>query len=104
MSIKSDLSQFYTQNAKHYHQTKQKFWADGERILQKIADLHLEKPKILELGCGGGRFLSYLKANYQAEFDYVGVDMAEGLLELARNDHPEAEFVLGDMSQVLKTF
>lgn len=104
MSIKSDLSQFYTQNAKHYHQTRQKFWADGERVLQKIADLHLEKPRILELGCGGGRFLTYLKNNYKGDFSYVGVDMSEGLLDLAKKDHLDAEFLLGDMSQILNSF
>lgn len=49
MSIKSDLSRFYTANAKHYYQTRQKFWADGERIIKAIGDLSLEKPRILEL-------------------------------------------------------
>ena len=62
--IKSDLAHFYTENAKKYYQTRQKHWTDGQYFLDYIKSLNLEKPRILELGCGGGRFLSYLKEHW----------------------------------------
>lgn len=104
MNVKVDLAKFYSKNAKHYHQTRQKFWVDGEKIIEQIAALRLEKVRILELGCGSGRFLSYFKSRYKAEFDYVGVDISEGMLDLARKEHPESEFITGDMSQIFSRF
>lgn len=62
--IKSDLAHFYTENAKKYYQTRQKHWTDGQYFLDYIKSLNLEKPRILELGCGGGRFLSYFKEHW----------------------------------------
>ena len=62
--IKSDLAHFYTENAKKYYQTRQKHWADGQYFLDYIKSLNLEKPRILELGCGGGRFLSCFKEHW----------------------------------------
>lgn len=62
--IKSDLAHFYTENAKKYYQTRQKHWTDGQYFLDYIKSLNLDKPRILELGCGGGRFLSYFKEHW----------------------------------------
>lgn len=104
MGVKSDLAKFYSKNAKHYHQTRQKFWVDGEKILEQIKALGLEKVRILELGCGSGRFLSYFKLWYQKDFEYVGMDISEGMLELAKQEHPESQFITGDMSQILNSF
>lgn len=104
MGVKSDLAHFYSKNAKHYYQTRQKFWVDGDKILEQIKALKLEKVRILELGCGSGRFLSYFKLGYQEDFEYVGVDISEGMLELAKQDHPESQFITGDMSQILNSF
>ena len=96
--IKSDLAHFYTENAKKYYQTRQKHWTDGQYFLDYIKSLNLEKPRILELGCGGGRFLSYLKEHWSWDFEYHGVDLSEGLLAYASKDHPEAVFSCEDMS------
>ena len=52
MGVKSDLAQFYSKNAAHCHQTRQKFWVDGDKIIEQIRSLKLEKVKVLELGCG----------------------------------------------------
>ena len=38
MGVKSDLAQFYSKNAAHYHQTRQKFWVDGDKIIEKIRE------------------------------------------------------------------
>jgi len=104
MGVKSDLAQFYSKNAAHYHQTRQKFWVDWDKIIEQIRSLKLEKVKVLELGCGSWRFLDYLKKHYKGDVDYVGIDIAEGMLDFARKEHPEAKFIAGDMSQILTSF
>ncbi|MDQ1350077.1 MAG: hypothetical protein QG657_378, partial [Acidobacteriota bacterium] len=49
---------------------------------------------ILEIGCGTGNLAPYfLKAGYE----YTGLDLYDEMLQIARQNHPEAAFVQGDM-------
>ena len=48
--------------------------------------------------------MDYLKKHYKGDIDYVGIDIAEGMLDFARKEHPEAKFIAGDMSQILTSF
>ena len=48
--------------------------------------------------------MDYLKKHYKGDIDYVGIDIAEGMLDFARKEHPEAMFIAGDMSQILNSF
>ena len=54
---------------------------------------------ILDVGCGLGDLVQYLQARCGTDFQYVGVDVAEKLLEDARAHSPEAQcrFVHGDV-------
>jgi ubiquinone/menaquinone biosynthesis C-methylase UbiE len=56
---------------------------------QNIAD----GATILDVGCGTGVHLSYLKAWYQVS----GMDLSESMLAVARQRHPDITFVRGDM-------
>jgi ubiquinone/menaquinone biosynthesis C-methylase UbiE len=47
--------------------------------------------RALDLGCGDGRFTAILS---EAGADAVGVDVADGALERARERHPAAEYLL----------
>lgn len=48
---------------------------------------------VVDLGVGGGRTTALLAAEASS---YVGIDVAEGMLRLARRQHPEADLRLGD--------
>lgn len=48
---------------------------------------------ILDLGCGGGATIGYLNKNYGIKG--VGVDLSEKLLNIARNNYPYGDFVMG---------
>jgi SAM-dependent methyltransferase len=52
--------------------------------------------EILDVGCGTGRLLDYIKARGLRNVRYRGVDMSETLIEAARAKHPESEFLVGD--------
>jgi hypothetical protein len=71
MSIVQDLADFYTTEAKKYHQTRKKYRPEGELLLQSISKLSVRTPKILELGCGGGRFISLLNQQFKKKFSYI---------------------------------
>jgi SAM-dependent methyltransferase len=50
-----------------------------------------EGSRVLELGCGTGRLLAALKPSRG-----VGVDLSSRMIEVARRNHPQLEFVVGD--------
>ncbi len=51
-----------------------------------------EGKKILDLGCGTGRLLSELNPSHG-----VGVDLSGKMVEMAQSNHPQLEFVQGDI-------
>lgn len=50
-----------------------------------------EGDKVLDLGCGNGRFSEFLKGT-----DYTGVDNSSGLIEEAKKKYPQLKFVKAD--------
>jgi len=103
MSVKQDLKDFYNTSAKKYYETRKKIRYDGKRILEELKKYKPErddvskKIKILELGCGWGRFCDYLRDNFNKNVEYTGVDLSQNLLDLAQKDHPKKKFICDDM-------
>lgn len=56
-------------------------------------------PSILDLGCGNGQLLEFFK-RHGLQCAYTGVDFSESLLSVARHDHPDAHFILGDVNKL----
>ncbi|MCA9381179.1 class I SAM-dependent methyltransferase, partial [Candidatus Dojkabacteria bacterium] len=46
--------------------------------------------KVLDLGCGNGRFYNFLKDNLNKEFEYTGVDNEQAILDIAANHLPKS--------------
>ena len=71
--IKQDLQSFYNTEAKKYAETRKKFWHEEKAILDAITPLFESKDKVrvLEFGCGRGRFATLLNQNFPDKFDYV---------------------------------
>ena len=103
MSIVQDLADFYTTEAKKYHQTRKKYRPEGELLLQSISKLSARIPKILELGCGGGRFISLLNQQFKKKFSYTWIDISEGLLSYAQEENPDQHFFCTDMLSHLQS-
>lgn len=101
-SIKTDLKIFYDQEAKKYHQTRKKYWKEGETLVNYIQQ-HFQgrEIRILEFGCGSGRFASYLSEHYTGNFKYQGVDLSKELIKYAQQDNPNLEFIAEDISKFL---
>jgi ubiquinone/menaquinone biosynthesis C-methylase UbiE len=69
------------------------------RDLPKIIFEHVTGRKAIDFGCGAGRSTRFLQ---RLGFDVVGVDVAEDMLEKARELDPEGDYRLikdGDLSQ-----
>ena len=63
-----------------------KFWGEN---FDKFFEL-LPKGRVLEIGCGAGRDAQEL---IDHGYDYIGTDIAPGLLKLAHKNNPRAKFL-----------
>ena len=79
----------YNKMAKEFSRTRAKFWDE----LAFLSEHATPGMRVLDIGCGNGRLYPILK---KRQVEYTGVDNSEGLLDEARQLHPEANFVLGD--------
>jgi SAM-dependent methyltransferase len=85
-------------------------WVKRMRDGDNVAHDYLEKPamynkipdldgkSVLCVGCGSGEECDHLKSLGAAEV--VGIDLSEGLLEIAKESYPGIEFHLMDMESI----
>lgn len=56
---------------------------------------------VLDIGCGTGRLYQFLEKFQDAKaLRYIGVDQSSAQLEVAAKDHPQGEWVKGEMTAV----
>lgn len=65
----------------------------GETIMEFIRQLSLERPRILDMGCGTGWFTEALSHVGQV----TGIDLSEEAIAIARASFPGVDFVAGDV-------
>ncbi len=68
----------YQEHASEFSRTRQHFWK-GWYELEKYL---INATKFLDIGCGNGRFLKFIK-KYKIDFNYVGIDYSQQLLQEA---------------------
>ena len=83
----------YNTIAPYFSDTRNYNWSEFEDFKKYI------KPemKVLDLGCGNGRFFNFLK---DSKINYIGIDNSEGILKQAKIKHPEQNFKFGDILDI----
>jgi len=81
------IHQDYNLIAEEFSRSRERPWPEMNFL---IDDYVIPGDKILDLGCGNGRFFEYFKGK---NVDYFGVDNAEKLIEIAKKRYPEKEFL-----------
>jgi SAM-dependent methyltransferase len=85
--------------AKHGESPKALHYLDyrsmAVRHQQLVADLALDGKTILDVGCGMGDLLPFLYAK-TANFNYLGVDINEGFIEIAKKRYDGHRFKVVD--------
>lgn len=66
------------------------------KALTQIGDL--EGMEVLDIGCGFGDLYGYLKSQ-DISVDYSGWDINPNLIEIAREEHPDGNFSVVDVSK-----
>ncbi len=90
------MPQMYGELAKYYDliYSWKNYKEEDEKIKEIIRKYKKTKGNsLLEVACGTGRHLEYLKK----EFECTGLDLNEEMLKLARKRNPEIKFVRADM-------
>jgi 2-polyprenyl-3-methyl-5-hydroxy-6-metoxy-1,4-benzoquinol methylase len=68
----------------------------GDKILDYLRSLPLERPTLLDMGCGMGWF-----ANRIAEFGpTTGIDLSDEAIALAKSKFPQVTFIAGDVFEM----
>src|SRR3989338_3363014 len=68
---------------------------EAQEVLQLIRKYKKSKGnKLLEVACGSGKHLQYLKN----EFECMGLDLNKDILNIAKKNHPNLKFEEGNMT------
>lgn len=67
------------------------------KVLTDIVDDSLKNPSILDLGCGVGLLLPFLRENRKScEVNYFGSDISSKMIAFAKEQHPDFQFEVRD--------
>jgi SAM-dependent methyltransferase len=76
-------------------------WRDREtqekrmQVLAEIGDVR--EASVLDFGCGTGHLLTILRSRFGFVGSYVGIDLSEKAVDLARKEHSDARFERRDI-------
>jgi ubiquinone/menaquinone biosynthesis C-methylase UbiE len=79
----------YNLIAKEFSATRREIWEELRFLFEDLK----EGEKVLDLGCGNGRWYKIFK---EKKVDYFGIDNSEKLIEIAKGNFPGAKFFVGD--------
>lgn len=57
----------------------------------------IDRPDVVDVGCGNGDFLYYMKAQLHKKTSLYGIDYSEELLGLAKDKNPDVSFFKGNI-------
>jgi 2-polyprenyl-3-methyl-5-hydroxy-6-metoxy-1,4-benzoquinol methylase len=93
-------AEIYQRGLEKYGESPQALhWVDygsmAMRFKYLVKDLDIEGRRILDAGCGMGDLLPFLYTKAD-DFDYLGVDMNEGFINIAKKRYEPHRFAVGN--------
>lgn len=93
---KRDVAESFSRAAGNYDSVASLQRDVGRQLLDNLDVLSSKPSTVLDLGCGTGYFSAALRRRYPGA-RYIGLDLAQGMVEYARTRCPEdAVFLVGD--------
>jgi len=80
----------YNLIAEEFSRTREEIWPEIKFLFD---DYLVEGERVLDLGCGNGRFYQFFS---DKNVDYIGVDNSEKLIEIAKKRYPWGKFQVAD--------
>lgn len=101
-ALKRVNQEFYERHALAFSASRRGPWRGWRRVVEVLVERRpdLDAPRVLDAGCGNGRFAELLAARFGPALSYLGVDASAALLEeAARRSLPQgtAAFLRLDM-------
>ncbi len=81
------LREDYNSLASSFSRTRDRLWTEMKFLFNETQ----VNEKVLDLGCGNGRFSQYFESN-----NYTGVDFSERMIEEAKARFPDKKFLIAD--------
>lgn len=94
MDLNKLNEKFYLKTQEYFNRSRQHYWKGWEKLLPCLQG---ETLKVLDLGCGNGRFGKWLAVNRR--IDYTGLDNNQYLLDQAKKSLPQARLIKHDLLQ-----
>ena len=92
----SDINRaFYSAVAAEFDRSRAQPWAGWQPLLPHLAALP-PMPRVLDIGCGNGRFGHFLSQHLGAT-RYTGVDYSPEMLQITRGRLPDAQLLSRDL-------
>ncbi len=93
-----DLRETYNAIAEEWHRdhAQDDWWVEGT---DKFISLLNKGDSVLDAGCGGGTKSRYLR---RRGLKVVGIDFAPKMIDIARRETPDAEFIEADLNDIDK--
>jgi len=90
---------FYEKVAPFFDRTRNYYWKGWMQIIPLIKQRFPKSEElcVLDIGCGNGRFGSFLKEQLEISINYTGIDSNTYLLQKAQEKLPEATFIKSDI-------
>ncbi len=82
----------YDSLAEDFSRTRSAIWEE----FKSLRDYFQDGEKVLDLGCGNGRFFELFLGEEGKRVEYFGVDNSPKLLAIARQRYPQVQFILTD--------
>jgi len=76
---------FYEERASEFSRSRERPWSGWSELLARTEEFLSDSPRVLDIGCGNGRFARFLESRFGKDFQYCGVDESPlGLAEARR--------------------
>lgn len=85
---------FYRERGSEFSRSRERPWSGWGEIIERVGTLLPGHPRILDVGCGNGRFARFLEERFGSAFDYCGVDESPLGLAEARKRLPARDNVI----------
>lgn len=86
---------FYQQVSQDFSETRNFSWQGWHKILKFLPNK--KKLKVLDIACGNGRLVDFLNKELDDNFNYLGLDNSQALLQIARNKYRKDKFANFDV-------